>query len=250
MIAELSYASRWWAWWSNPLQGIHIDHKNLLPLTNEQLANVDYFRLLQIRSTLGLLDTPDDLLESRLELRSLAMATPAHFEQHFTRFALFTLDSSILHARTQDWEANYGVNSPDLIREIITLKSEVPPELISWQEAATRYLANALKRQLFLNERIQLGFALYLRSFFPRFFSRWQLTQNSEIVQWANAIEPIPTDFWDVVNNWAAPSLEAFHKEVFSEFEIPEFDMAFDDEDNPFDDSEFNFDALTEEDDA
>ncbi len=52
MTGELIFSSRWWAWWSNPLIAIHEEHRVSLPLTKEQLDNIDYFNLLQLRSTL------------------------------------------------------------------------------------------------------------------------------------------------------------------------------------------------------
>jgi hypothetical protein len=247
MIGDLTYASHWWAWWSNPVNQIHEDHKNTLPLTNDQLENIDYVHLLQIRSTLSLSDLPDELLETRMELRSLALATPAQFDQHLVRFALFTLDSSILHARPQDWESSFGVTSPELIREIITLKNDLPTELIQWQEGVARYLTNSLKKQLLIQERARVGFAIYLRSFFPRMYSRWLLTQSNEILEWANALETIPTDLWDVIDNWSSPSLVALHTEIYATFEIPTFEMPMGDD---FDSEMFNLDEMMGDQDA
>lgn len=230
MTGDLTYTSRWWAWWSNPAIHIHEEQGTLLGLTAEQMNRIDYFDLIQLRSSLNLPDLPDDLLIARPELRSLAFQNDQAMESQLLQFGMFTLDSSILHARPQDWESSFGVTSPELIRQIITLKNELPGQLAAWHDATARHMANALKKKLLLTERIRLGLAVYLRSHFPRFYSRWQLTQSKEIVGWANALEPMPPELWEVVDPWSAHAIQAFHQDIYSPFEIIEFELSLDDD--------------------
>jgi hypothetical protein len=247
VIGELTYASSWWAWWSNPLKGMHEDFIKLLPLSQNQSPAIDYFSLLQLRSSLSLPDIPDKLLQDRPELRSIALANNEALDRHLMPFGVFTLDSSILHARAQDWESNFGVSSPDTIREIITLKSELPAELGQWQEGVARRLANALKKQLFLNDRAKLGFAIYLRSFYPNLYTRWLLTQSSELGQLADTLDTIPVDLWDVIHTWSEAPVQALHADLFEPFKDPEFEMTFDDD---FNEEIAQLDKFSEENDA
>ena len=247
MTGELIFSSRWWAWWSNPLIAIHEEHRVSLPLTKEQLDNIDYFNLLQLRSTLNMPELPDDRLILRPELRSIAIATNSVLEEHLQRFALFSLDASILHARPQDWESSFGVNSPEVIREIIVLKNDLPEALIQWQESAARHMANTLKKQLFLHDRIRLGFAVYLRSYFPKIYQRWQLTQTKEIIDWSNDLEPIPQELWDVIDHWSEAAFCALHSEVYSHHEVLELNF---DPDGTSDNSIEEIDFLHKEDHA
>lgn len=248
MIGELTYSSRWWAWWSNPAIRFHDEHRIQLARTQEQLSQIDYFDLLQLRSSLNLPDLPDDLLASRPELRSLAIENGEVLEKHLVRFALFSMDSSILHARPQDWETSFGVYSADLIREIVVLKHEFPSQLLQWQESMARHITHSLKKKLLLNDRIRLGLAVYLRSYFPRFYSRWQLTQGIEIVNWADSLETISPELWEVVDEWSNASFNAFHSEVFAPFDTVEFDFPADDEDFQF--TSLDESTLTQEHDA
>lgn len=236
---SLNYSGTWWAWWSNPALGMHDDHLPTMPLPPRDLKTIDYFRLLELRSALSFPDVPDDLLSDRPELRAAVTAPPGLLMKHLVRFAVLSLDSSILYSRAQDWESNYNVNQPDMIREIVTLRNDLPMTLANWQGSFCSQMKQAITQPVFLEERMLIGFAMYLRSYFPALFKRWVLTKPIAITRWANMLEPLPLEFWDTVDTWCRPSIQALHDEVFLPYteenlEFPDLDaLEIDDLDLP-----------------
>ena len=85
MSDPISYLHDWWRWWGNPLAGIHDSQLIHLPYAREQLKNLDYLHFLELRSSLGLPDTPDKYLIERLQLRSLALADQDQISEVFNQ---------------------------------------------------------------------------------------------------------------------------------------------------------------------
>lgn len=247
VIAELSYSTRWWAWWSNPLTGIHQDHKQGLPYLAQQLDNPDYACLLEIRSLLNLDDCPDMALQEHLLIRALCLATAAEITQCLQSLAILSLDDTILNARPQDWETLYGVSSPELIRHAITQHNQLPDALRAIQNQLASKIAQKQVAPLMLNERIHVVAGAYLRSYFPRLFNRWKLSFRTELIDLISHTKTLPTELFEPLTNWLNPCLSDLHNEVFQQFEIPMFNDT--DEDFNFeDDMDDTFtDRLTQE---
>lgn len=231
MIAELSLTTQWWSWWSNPLIGIHPDHRLGLDFNLLNTNKIGYFHLLELRSLLGLSDLPDEQILARAELRTLALSQLEIRQPNLYKFSLLTLDSAILHARPQDWEAHFDVKSPELIREIIGLRNEFPEPLLQIQSKTSRHIAQSLKSHMSIGQRADLGLGIYLQSFFPKFFARWKLTQSNELNLLLKHSENIPEELWDSTNRWIENELQSLHSSVVSTFEVEEIDVGFSDED-------------------
>lgn len=219
MMNDPRFGTAWWAWWSNPLNGMHDDHKLALPFTNTQLRKLDYFQLIQVRSVLGLPDTPDEQLSAKLELRALALASIDQLGRHFLPLAVWGLDSSILHARTQDWDAYYGVTSPEQIREMVVLRNDIPRELYVWHDSFSSQLKQQLSRPIPLPERAIISLGVYLKSYYPALYSRWVLLLPLEITHTLTRLEGIPIDYFDRVDQLVGPSLQRLCDELAKEFE-------------------------------
>lgn len=237
MSLHIAYETQWWAWWSNPVVGLHEEKMTRISVPRSLFGSLNYFQLIQVRSTLGLDDLPDELLTQCLELRSLALANTADHQDVLLKLALLTMDSTVLHCNAQDWETQYGVTSADQIRRIVVLKNEFPRELLQWQEINAHRLRADSAQDIHLDARIQLGLALFLKSFFPRFFKRWELTQSNQIGVWTSNLELLPEDRWETLHEWCKEMFTSFHSSVYSAFELPDLD--FDDSDlrglsNPF----------------
>lgn len=218
-MSLLTYSGTWWAWWSNPAIHIHDEQLSMVSLPKSILDKIDYFQLLQTRSTLGLSDIPDELLQQRPELRSVLLASAEQVQKHMMQLSTLSLDSSILHARAQDWESNYGIVSPETIREIVTYRNDLPKSFMQWQGIFSSQFNQSLNQPSFLAERALLGFAVYLLSYFPHIFKRWALTQPLRIIQWAKNVEPMPLEVWDEMDKWSKPFIEACHQDVYSSYE-------------------------------
>lgn len=219
MMDDPRFGTAWWAWWSNPLRGMHEDHKFCLPLTNAQLSTLDYFQLIQVRSVLGLPDTPDEQLSSKLELRCLALARLSQVSAHFLPLAVWSLDSSILHARAQDWEAYYGVTSPEQIREMVVLRNDLPRELYVWHDGFSAQLKQLMPRAIPLQERALLGLGIYLKSFYPAYYARWMLVLPIELTNTLGKMEGIPLDYFDCIDQLTNSSILGLCNEVLKGFQ-------------------------------
>lgn len=231
MIEELTLATQWWSWWSNPLIDIHPDHRLGLDFKLLNTNKIGYFHLLELRSLMGLSDLPDEQILARSELRSLALSQPEVRQSNLYKFSLLTLDSAILHARPQDWEINFDVRSPELIREIIGMRNEFPEPLLQIQSKTSRHIAQSLKNKMSIGQRADLGLGIYLQSFYPKFFSRWKITQSKEFNALLKHSENIPEELWDTTNRWIENELQSVHNSVLSTFEIQDIETGFSEED-------------------
>ncbi len=226
-IAEKSIS--WWAWWSNPIIGMHDDHRFKYSLGLLENEEFDYFKILEVRSQLDLPEIPDELLVFNPDVRWFALLNMEEIEEKIKPFAYFLLDSSILHARPQDWEEAYGISSPDEIRTIISERADLPKELIEWQSGASRSLNLNLKSSLFYNDRAKLCFYVYLLSFFPKLAKRASLIFPEQITLSAKIIDKMPIELWEVFQNWARPVFAVIAELVDSKYINidPEMDYSF-----------------------
>lgn len=218
MMDDPRFGAAWWAWWSNPLRGMHEDHKVALPLTNAQLSCLDYFQLIQVRSVLGLPDTPDEQLTSKLELRSLALASLEQVSTYLMPISVWSLDSSILHARAQDWEAYYGVTAPEQIREMVVLRNDIPRELFVWHDGFAAQLKQLMPRAVQLKERALISLGVYLKSFYPDFYARWMFTLPIELSNLLEKLDCIPMDYFEQVDQLVHSNIQQLCKEVLRDF--------------------------------
>ncbi len=225
MTESTRFGAQWWAWWSNPIRSMHPENQAVLPLTAMQIQKMDYFQLLQLRSVLALPDMPDTNLEAKPELRSLALASREQIETCFMKWAVWGMDSSILHARAQDWQANYGVTSPDTIREIVTLRNEMPREIYVWHDTFANQLKTLNSKAILISDRTLLSVAIYLKSFFPGFYLRWKLTVPLEISTLTAKLESIPLELWDHMELLTAKDISALHAQVYQPFADEDFEM-------------------------
>lgn len=214
MNDSLRFATQWWAWWSNPTLKIHKEQLAVLPVTTQQVQKLDYFKLIELRSILALPERPDEFLSEKLELRSLALATTEQLQHHFMKWAVWGMDTSILHARAQDWQANYGLTSPDSIREIVMLRNEMPGEIYVWHDTFANQLKMLNASPVHIGDRALLSLAIYLKSFFPQLYARWKLTVPLGISSLASKLESIPLDLWDTFNSLTSEAIGLLHNEI------------------------------------
>jgi hypothetical protein len=226
MINELQFASQWWVWWSNPLIGIHPEQKVKLGLAPSASNDLDYFQLLQLRSSLSLADIPEEGMLQKPDLCYLALANSSQLEAHFISLAVWSLDSGILHARAQDWEANYGVTSPQTIREIIESRKEISSQLYVWHDSFAGQLRMLHSQALHVSYRSLLGLGIYLKSFTPQFYERWVLTQSATIQRVIGQLDPIPVDSQESADQWITPCLKNLIQEIQQAFPADDLEMA------------------------
>jgi hypothetical protein len=226
-LAEIEFSVQFWSWWSNPLIGMHDDHRYRLawPIVNPR--DLSYLSLLEVRRILELDDTPDELLGYHPEMRALAHLSDEEFKTRFQPFSYWLLDASVLNARPQDWEQVYGISSPDEIRDIISQRAALPDALLNWHGNVARTLNLNLKAPLFLTDRASVCLLIYLRSFYPRFYRRWKLTQSDAIVQASLLLDPIPQDMWDIFQAWAQPIFTGLEQITAEQAVMPEFNLDF-----------------------
>lgn len=228
MIGELLYAKHWWVWWSNPVLGIHDDHRYRAALTPTDFEHLDYFRLLDIRSQLELSEVPDDSLVENLEIRCLALSDAASIESRLTRFAVLTMSSTILSANAAEWNEYYGVSSPELIKELVRQRAELPNEILYWQEPFSRSLANSLTTNLSMLDRTRLGLCMVLRTYFPKIMGRWSLTCPRAVTEFANSLESMPEDKFEFLKAWSWGQLQELDQDTRARFEVRDFSFEVD----------------------
>lgn len=230
MTKETSDKSvNWWVWWSNPLIGMHDEQKFNYGLGLLENEEINYYKILELRSQLELEDVPDELLLFHPDVRLFALLSMEEIEEKIGPFAYFLLDSSILHARPQEWEEAYGINSPDQIRNIVSERANLPKELQEWQSSSARSLNLNLKQSLFYADRAKLCFYVFLLSFFPRLAKRASLIFSEKIIHSAKVINKIPQELWEVFYNWAAPIFVGISELVDSKYisTLPDMDYSF-----------------------
>lgn len=233
MIGELTYSTKWWAWWSNPLIGISPDQRRLLPLLDSTMENPNYSTLLELRELLRLDDLPDEKLYEQLNIRALCLASPTEMNNHLSKLAVLSMNSDILNARPQDWEDHYGIRSAEQIRDVITEFNNLSHLLLPVQISLTASLRKYRIAPLPIHERIRLITGLYLINFFPKLFHRWKLMLSLEIANLIEQMPKLPVDVEENLSTWFSHSLTALHSAVFEQFDVPLFD---------FDEDEFDVD--------
>ncbi|MCR2747242.1 hypothetical protein [Limnobacter parvus] len=225
MNGSLRFDTQWWAWWSNPLVNVHDEQLAVLPVITQKTQKLDYFKLFELRSVLALPDMPDDSLDTKLQLRALALASRSQLESHFLKLAVWGMDTSILHARAQDWQSNYGITSPDHIREIVTLRNEMPGEIYVWHDTFASQLKMLNSQPVLVGDRALLSLAIYLKSFFPLLYARWKLTVPLAISELASKLESIPLDLWETIDSLTSFAIESLHHEIFEPFKADSMEM-------------------------
>lgn len=227
MMDQLRFNSLWWAWWSNPIRQMHSDHHLSLPVsvtvTEEFVPS--YFQLLELRTQFSLPAIPDELIASHPHIRLLAIANLKQLESHFSKLAVWSLDSSILHARAQDWQSNYGIADQEQIRQLVVLRNELPRTLYVWHDGFATQLAQHGKRPMFVGMRALIGLGIYLRSFFPLFFSRWRLNIPQSCEQLIAKLEPIPSDLLEIADSWLESCWTALKAELEPAFKQDDIEM-------------------------
>lgn len=246
-LAEIEFSVQFWSWWSNPLIGMHDDQRYRLawPIVNPR--DISYLSLLELRRVLELDDIPDELLSYHPEMRALAHLSNEEFKTRFQPFSYWLLDASVLNARPQDWEQVYGISSPDEIRDIISQRAALPGALLNWHGNVARTLNLNLKAPLFLTERASVCFLIYLRSFYPRFYRRWKLTQSDAVVQASQLLDPIPQELWDTFQAWAQPIFKGLEEISAEQAVMPEFELEFQEDSDDLDLDEFVSEAPQQE---
>ena len=230
MSRSTHYLSGWWLWWSNPLKALHPSMQPILPFTPATFDGIDYLKLLEMRSFFELHELPDEQLKEHPELQSLALALPQDLSNHLVVFSVLTLDSFILKANASEWENNYGIGSPESARQIIRLWNERPPELTIWQEAMVTWLQANTLHPCQLEDRIQLGLAVYLKSCFPKLYRRWQLTLHFDIQMAMKTVPLLAQETLPALQQWVAPSLQNLHTEVCKRFEQEDLELSLEDD--------------------
>lgn len=218
MSDPISYLHDWWRWWGNPLAGIHDSQLIHLPYAREQLKNLDYLHFLELRSSLGLPDTPDKYLIERLQLRSLALADQDQISEVFNQVATLSLGANILHASAQKWDQHYGVSSPEEARRIIQWRSEIPHALKPWRESLLITLDQGDSYSMHMKTRALLGLSAYLQSFYPGFYKRFHLTLPYEITLILKSVDLIPQEAQSSCETWFEPMLDELHKRVLANY--------------------------------
>lgn len=207
---DLERSLGFWAWWSNPIVGMHDDYRYRvgIPLVDDQ--KLDYLTLLEVRGLLELSDTPDDSLLHYPQLCALAIIDPDVLRRIIQPCAVLVLDGSILNARPQEWDENYGVKSADDIRRIITQRGDFPKPIWDWREQIVRNLQINIDAKRSIDERALLAFAFVLKQFFPAFYKRWKLCHSMAIDQNLAFLDPLPIEYTDTFLAWLKPVLEGF----------------------------------------
>lgn len=226
MINELQFGTQWWVWWSNPLIGIHPEQKLRLEIAPSVLSDIDYFQLLQLRSSLGLADVPEEGVLQKSDLRYLALASSIQLEAHFTSLAVWSMDSGILHARAQDWEASYGVTSQQTIREIIESRKDISNQLYVWHDGFVSQLRMLHSQPMHVNYRSILGLGIYLKSFTPLFYERWVLTQPTSTQRVIGQLDPIPANSQESAEQWINPCLKNLMTAIQQDFPADDLEMS------------------------
>jgi hypothetical protein len=234
MINEMSLNLQWWMWWSNPLLNAHASQLHKIPLQTTSPSGIDYYDLLRVRSIVDAPDLPDAMLEKRSLLKMLAFVDEELMVKTLQRLVVLTMDRSMLHARPQDWEVQFGVRSPETIRRLVQARQELPGLFFSWQDSTCTLLS--LQKidtplQLNMQERVALGLGVYLKTFYPKIYQRWVLTRSADIEKLCRQLEKLPGDSEDVFFAWMQQDIEALWAEAtvsFQEVELDEPEDEFD----------------------
>ncbi|WP_334118557.1 hypothetical protein [Limnobacter sp.] len=230
----------WWKWWSNPLINIHADQLERLPFETNRETNkaLDYFQLLQTRSILELDDIPEPSLQDKPELISISLADSATVERHLLKLATLTMDTSIIHARPQEWNSKFGISSPEEIRQIIEHYRSIPYRLSKWQFSVASLVNHNDNMMLPTHTRTQLGLGLVIKSFFPSFFQRWSITSSRSVTSLIKQIDPLEEGLWNETIGWIDAELAALFEETANQYREPALGIEHDlltDEFSPLD---------------
>lgn len=217
----------WWRWWSNPLIGLNSDHQHRMPyaLGTAGKSSVDYFQLLQTRSVLELDDHPDQDLLHYPELISISLSTQKQLEIHLIKVASLTLDSSIIHARPQEWDQKFNVKSADEIRKIIEFYRSIPVRLNRWQYQCANAINQDDRLVIPIQTRMEIGLGVVLKSYFPSFFKRWALKVPHQVVRLVDTIDPIEQGLWKEVHEWIATEVQALFDEINQQHQEPKLEI-------------------------
>jgi|GEM_PF-3932017 len=230
----------WWKWWSNPLINIHAEQLERIPFeTNHRTGKIqDYFQLLQTRSILELDDIPEPSLQDKPELVCISLGNTATIEKHLLKLATLTMDTSIIHARPQEWNSKFGVSSPEEIRQIIEHYRSIPYRLAKWQFSVASLVNQNDNEILTIHTRTLLGLGLVIKSFFPSLFKRWSVTSSRSITSLIKQIDPLEEGLWNETIGWIDTELAALFEETADQYREPALEIEQDlltDEFSPLD---------------
>lgn len=233
-------STAWWSWWSNPITGLHDTNRSaMLSALPMSQARPDFLRLLEMRSILNLPELPDSTLVDRPWLRCLALASVDDCLNHLRPLAALLLDANILRLKSVEWLEQLGVGTPEEIRDIIQMWNEAPSDVKHWSNSFLRTRTPLELKAWTLSHRVQVGLAVYLKSYYPLLCRRWLLTQPHETSLVLSVIEPLLDSHRERIEQWITPHLQRLAASIEPHFieEIPELSLEGED---PFEEGLFH----------
>lgn len=225
MSSDILYGKQWWAWWSDPLMGLHNDHAYRLSLGPDEPPSLEFLRLLEIRSSCELSDLPDPELILRPAWRALALASDETLVDRLWSLSTLTLGPECLTANSAEWGERYGVHSAEQIRELIRIRAELPPTFMMWQDQVCRVLQRQAQPLRNLLGRIKLVLALLQTTVMPRVQARWSLCLPLSILELVKQIDKPQDKVAREVMDWIQPSIETIMAEQLEQYALPDLDL-------------------------
>lgn len=177
MMQESRFDLAWWIWWSNPLQAIHTEHLNELPLHYQNDSTRDFSNLLGLRSLLALPEVPEHVATCSSLIKSACIAGEADRHSDLFSIAALTLGPHVLKYTANEWLINLGIDQPEIVRELIQQWSASPYSLKTWgEQLMQQHQVNNTGSTFNFGERCDLILAAYLKRSAPNVFKRWRLT--------------------------------------------------------------------------
>ena len=226
MIECEHIAAKWWRWWANPFEGLHLEL--VAQLESQGISPKDHHRydvVSRARRILGVPSVPDEAMTESPEKLLLVLIDHQTLCTGLAGLGCLALSDSILTARTQDWEDLHGVTDNDMIRDMVSSLRSLTPvlETIRLEILSSPRLQDT--KALTIQQALNIVLGLYFREFSLPLYQRWLLGISRDTEAILSGIQRINKEQVTEFQQWVDKRLIPLIDDFKSTHEIPLLDI-------------------------